>query len=422
MKTATLGRIAALACLTLLSGCVRVTLAWVPLTPKGPEAEPSVLAALGDHPVVSSREDWEARRDDVRDILSREIYGIMPTSWETEIREHTIFDDNAYEGLGTFEEIEVAATPHFEGMDEPVTDTFRMSLTVPTKPGPHPIVIIESFCAPWNALPHRKAYVPDGVEPRESEGLERYIWGRYICRPPIEDILEEGYAVAVLNVGGILPDREEEGLAALRRFVGPDADEQTRWGSIAGWSWLFSTMVDVVSEDERIDASRIIAWGHSRYGKAALHAGAFDDRIAAVIAHQSGTGGASLNRQKIGESVGAITKGYPHWFAPTYATYAGREDELTLDQHHLVALMAPRPVLLGNARRDVWSDPNGAIKAARGAAPVYALYSDEAMSLDRLDQYNPQQSLSFWMRPGTHGVVEEDWPAFLAFLHAHVGD
>jgi len=84
-----------------------------------------------------------------------------------------------------------------------------------------------------------------------------------------------------------------------------------------------------------------------------------------------------------------------------------------------LALIAPRPVLLGNARRDVWSDPNGAFRAAIGADSVYELYGDEGLEQTRLDQWMPEASLAFWIRPGTHGVVKEDWPAFLEFLDAH---
>ena len=178
-------------------------------------------------------------------------------------------------------------------------------------------------------------------------------------------------------------------------------------------------MVDALESDPDIAASDYVTYGHSRYGKSALVAAAFDPRISGVISHQSGTGGASLNRRKKGETVASITKNYPHWFAARYAEYAGREGEMPVDQHHLLALIAPRPVMLGNARRDVWSDPNGAFRAAMGADPVYRLYADAGLEQSRLDEWRPDASLAFWLRPGTHGVVEEDWPAFLEFLDAH---
>lgn len=422
MTTKPLGRFAALAGIVLLSGCVKATIAWAPLTPKGPEAEPSVLAALADQPAINTAEDWEARRPLVRDILSREIYGLMPTAWETVVDEHKIVDEAAYSALGSYEELRVEVTPHFDGMDEPLTDAYLLTLVVPKTPGPHPVIMAQADCGPWNTLPHPDAFRPEGEDVHVVEGLERYIFGRYVCAPPIEDILRAGYAYAEITVRAVIGGSAETSIEQLRSFVGPNADEQTRWGTIAAWSWMYSTTVDVLRADDRFDPNRIAAYGHSRHGKAALHAAGFDDRIAAVVSHQSGTGGASLNRDKAGETIAQITEEFSDWFAPVYATYAGREHELTLDQHHLVALVAPRPVMLGNSRRDVWSDPNGAIKAARGAAPIYSLYSDEVLKLDRLDEFDPNQTVSFWMRPGTHGVVEEDWPAFLSFLDAHLGD
>ena len=249
-------------------------------------------------------------------------------------------------------------------------------------------------------------------------GVMTYVFGRYICTPPFEMILDRGYGVAVLDAS-VIPDQRDEGLSELRRLSAGHEDDGTRWGAIAAWGWLYSRAIDALEGDPRFAQDGFITWGHSRYGKAALVAAAWDDRVAGVIAHQSGTGGASLNRNKKGESVGAITDAYPHWFAENYAAFAGREDDMKVDQHLLLGLIAPRPVLLGNARRDVWSDPNGAFRAAMGADGVYALYGAQGLAQERLDQWRPDAELAFWLRPGTHGVVKEDWPAFLEFLDAH---
>ena len=111
-------------------------------------------------------------------------------------------------------------------------------------------------------------------------------------------------------------------------------------------------------------------------------------------------------------------KSYPHWFAPAYAKYDS-SSPLEVDQHHLLALIAPKPILLGNARRDVWSDPEGAFHVAKGADSVYELYGVEGLSVNKLSEFDPESSLSFWIRGGTHGIVKEDWPAFLNFLDFH---
>ena len=146
---------------------------------------------------------------------------------------------------------------------------------------------------------------------------------------------------------------------------------------------------------------------------------ALSPSIDAVIAHQSGTGGASLLSDETGESIMQVMENYPHWFTPNFATYSDNKDDLPVDSHYLLSLIAPRPVLLGNARRDVWSDPAGAFNAARAASPAWEAEGREGLTASRLDEFLPQDNLAFWMRPGTHGVVEEDWPAFLKFLDSH---
>ena len=154
----------------------------------------------------------------------------------------------------------------------------------------------------------------------------------------------------------------------------------------------------------RVDAGRVTVFGHSRNGKAALLAGARDDRIDLVITHQSGTAGAAPHGDMTGEPVRSMVRRYPHWFAPAFQDWAERpEDALPVNQHQLLALIAPRSVHLGGANRDTWADPEGARAAARAAAPAWRLYGAD-----------PDAHISSHLRGGTHGVREEDWDAFLA--------
>jgi hypothetical protein len=159
----------------------------------------------------------------------------------------------------------------------------------------------------------------------------------------------------------------------------------------------------------------IIAYGHSRYGKTALLAGAYSGSIDAIIAHQSGTAGASLMRDETGESLAQLVKTYPHWLKPSASQYANDSRTLPTDSHALLAKLASKPVFLGNARRDIWSDPEGAFQAAKWAAHN----TSQTFSAIRLNDFKPADDIAIWTRPGTHGVVKEDWPAFLEFLDAH---
>lgn len=409
-----LRRLSVFAAALALSGCVEATIAWTSLKADGPAAAPPLAYA--------SVSDWETNgAPDARRKLQQSVYGAMPEETASRIISKTTLNAAAFGGAGRLEEYRIGASMAFGGVAIEARsdgdDGFIMDVVSPaTGDGPFPVILMETFCPRWSTIPDaRISGAPEKPEKRGGLALETYIFGRYICTPPVEVILNAGYAIATIFPGEFAPDRREEGLAEMRRLTAGYLDDETRLGVIGAWGWAFSRMIDALEQDPRFDKTAMIAFGHSRYAKAALVAAAFDPRIDGVIAHQSGTGGASLNLEKKGESIKGITRDYPHWFARAY-----REDNLDgYDQHMLLALIAPRPILLGNARRDVWSDPNGAFRSALGARPVYELYGVRGLDQARLKPYDPAAEIAFWIRPGTHGVVKEDWPAFLEFLNAH---
>ncbi len=409
-----LRRLSLLAAALALSGCVQATLAWTNLKPDGPVAAPGL-----DY---QSLAEWEAKgAPETRERLQRSEYGMMPERTASRIISRKTLNPEAFGGAGLLEEYRIGASMAYgetevEAKSRDGEDGFIMDVVSPKGDGPFPVILMETFCPRWSTIPDATVTgAPQEEKKRGGLGLETYVFGRYICTPPIEEILKAGYAVATIFPGEFVPDRREEGLVELKRLTAGYADDATRLGAIGAWGWAFSRMIDALEEDPRFDRNAMIVWGHSRYAKAALVAAAFDPRVDGVIAHQSGTGGASLNFQKKGESIKSITGNYPHWFARAYA-----EGNLAgYDQHMLLALIAPRPILLGNARRDVWSDPNGAFRSAIGAEPVYELYGVRGLDQARLKPYDPAAEIAFWIRPGTHGVVKEDWPAFLEFLNAH---
>lgn len=414
----------------LAAGCAELTLAWADLKPRGVVATPPALGPMGTAPEIASLDQWKNGREAMlKTALQKYVYGFLPDGSQTRVIGKKVIEPDDFGGKGVLEEWTLSATATFNGVTvetRPVvmSEGFPLEVVLPKNAkGPAPIVIMETFCPSWDVMEDAKVAKPLDAKSMGGGvlgGVMTYVFGRYICTPPFEEILDHGYGVAVLYPHAV-PDERENGLAELKRLSAGYADDETRWGAIAAWGWLFSRAYDALAADPRVDATRVVTWGHSRYGKSALLAAAFDPRIAGAIAHQSGTGGASLSREKAGESVERITNSYPHWFDRAYASYAGREDDLPVDQHMLLALIAPRPILLGNARRDVWSDPNGAFRSAIGATPVYKLFGGEGMTAERLDEFRPGDDIAFWIRPGTHGVVKEDWPAFLQFLDAHFG-
>ncbi len=406
-----------------LTGCVQLTLAWADLRPHGIEASPGVLEDFEGAGPVDTVEDWESQRAPaLRAAFEAHLYGDFPDASSVDVIYHRILDEAAFGGAGRLEEYKLQAIVEFDGVSHR-TDAFYMDVILPAhSDSPAPVILLETFCPRWDTIPHpavtrpdRAASCTDGV----MSGVFSYVFGRYISTPPLKMILKRGYGVATIFPGEFVPDRQAEGLAALAALGAGEKTPDQRWGAIGAWAWGFSRMVDVLEKDPNIDADALITYGHSRYGKSALVAAAYDARIDGVIAHQSGTGGASLNRKKKGESIGKITESFPHWFAPRYARYAGRAEEMPVDQHQLLALIAPRPIFLGNSRRDVWSDPNGAFRAAMGADPVWELYGSSGLDQEDLKSFKPEADITYWIRPGTHGVTKEDWPAFLEFLDAH---
>jgi hypothetical protein len=190
-----------------------------------------------------------------------------------------------------------------------------------------------------------------------------------------------------------------------------------RVGALAVWARLYSKAYDVLSTDQRFDASRIAIWGHSRHGKAALLAGAFDHRFWAVLAHQSGRFGASPTESEHGEPRAKILEHYRYWFTPDLT----ETSPLSIDQHELIALNAPLPVLLTHGAGDFWSDPSGAWRAAQAADPVYRLLGSRGFAQTSPRSPDFSADLVYAQRPGGHGVTTRDWEMFLSFLDAHRG-
>jgi hypothetical protein len=409
------------AALLLVSGCASLETASLDVHRQA--ARPDILELL---PPTHQMEAWqESETTRLREDFQTHIYGFLPDQSQTRILSRAVVDANAFNGAGSFETIEIKVSAIFA--DHAVdTDVFVIDLVLPNDAAaPVGVVIMQTFCPRTDAVPH-PAVTAGGPGVSCNGGpvswLMRRLFGRVVARPPMEDFLARGFAIASVHSRDVVPDHPRAGLDALNTLAPERAESDARWGAIAAWGWMYSRVVDVLADDPRIDADRLIAFGHSRFGKAALFAAAFDERIDGVISNQSGTGGAALSRDKAGETLAQIVRSYPHWFANALDNYASREHELPVDQHQMLALIAPRPIFLGNARRDIWSDPNGTFRAAIGADPIYELYGVRGLDQANMTDFNPNADIAYWLRPGFHSVEPEDWAAMLAFLTAHFGD
>jgi hypothetical protein len=344
---------------------------------------------------VRTRDDWAGARQTILELFREHVYGRSPGRPE-QLRFDVVEEDpRAMDGAATLKRIAVISEHGGR------THRFELSLFLPNaRREPVPVFLLLNNRPASNVDPTR----------RERSGF----W-------PAEELIARGYGIAaLLNAELAADDKDRFREGAIRLFEGTAAGPRQRnaWAALAAWAWGASRAMDYFETDRRVDAKRVAVVGHSRGGKAALWAGAEDERFAMTIANESGEGGAALSRRVFGETLARITEAFPHWFADRYKDYAGRVDALPVDQHMLLALMAPRALYVASADEDLWSDPRGEFLSHVHASPVYGLWGDPPMRADAmppLDRPLIAGRRAYHVRRGAHNLTPYDWARFADF-------
>ncbi len=383
---------------------------------------PDVLVA-GDGSRIADRDAWEKRRrPELLSLFSSEVYGRTPQKAVPAAYSPIGEDKEVFGGKGLMRQIEMRLG---EGETQRSAQIL-LYLPAGAKDEPAPVFVMLNFWGNHSLGEDADIVLNPGwfrsnqdkqiVGNRATEASR----GVSAARFPIEAILDRGYALATTYYGDFSPDRRDgfgDGVHAL--FDRDDEAEPAgdAWGNIGAWAWGLSRMADHLVGLPEIDPGRIAVLGHSRLGKTALWAGAQDERFALVISNNSGEGGASLAKRNFGETVGRLNETVPRWFCPNYDKYSKNEAALPMDQHALVALMAPRPVYIASATEDLWADPLGEFLAGKLAGPVYALYGKEGLGVT--GQPAPDTpvggAIGYHLRAGKHDLTAYDWQRFMDF-------
>lgn len=390
----------------------------------GPYTLPSLLV-FSDGTSISTRQQWEKqRRPEILDLFSTHVYGRTPATTAAVKREVYDVKQRALDGLATRKLVRITLPDHpqWQGID--------MALYIPNHAkGPVPVFIGLSFMGNHAVTTETDILIstrwmrpsPDlGIVDNRATAASR---GVMVKRWPLHEILNRGYAVATAYYGDIEPDKPDGSgwREGVRVALSPDG-LQTQWkhddwAAIGAWAWGLSRMLDYCETDQQLDAKRAIVIGHSRLGKTALWAGAQDTRSAIVISNDSGEAGAALNRRNYGETNKVLAVIRPYWFCPNYSTYADRVDDLPVDQHMLIALMAPRPAYIASATKDNNADPLGEFLAAVHAEPAYQLYGLRALGTTTYPHADMPvgDQVKYHTRTGKHDITSYDWGQYMDF-------
>jgi hypothetical protein len=347
---------------------------------------------------VSTPGQWEnIRSPEILKLFEDHVYGQVPKDFDDIKFKVTNQDKKAMDGKATLKEVAITVTRNNQSV------TMNLLMFMPNKiKKPVPMFLV---------INHRGIKTMD-VTRQNKDGF----W-------PAEQVIEAGYGISGFDVIDVAPDDKvkfTEGV--LNRLYPEQLEMDNGMRALGAWGWGAARAIDYFEKDKTVDATKIISVGHSRGGKASLWFGAQDERVSITVSNESGNSGAALSRRNFGETVDRITSSFPYWFCSNYRQYAGNEDKLPVDQHMLIALIAPRAVYVASAAEDLWADPKGQYLALKEAQPAFELYGIKTNLPAEMPDVNEQiirPHMGFHNREGKHNMTPYDWQQFIRFADTY---
>ncbi|WP_010283700.1 alpha/beta hydrolase family protein [Bacillus timonensis] len=382
--------------------------------------------------LILQNEKWdEERRKSILQAFEEEVYGCSPkdgfsVSWN-------IVKEEPFKNIGTKRVVEIyidapkgrhsfllyVFIPKTASQHNPVPVMLSISIT-PRFPQPSGMVNGKELDELLKVVGDRVETLPTPSELPKPEpyDLENNTNDE---KWPVEVLLSKGYATAAFYAEDIGPDNETKYQEGIISYFEDNKEAPNSWGTIAAWAFGASRAIDYLTTDSLLDKSKISVIGHSRGGKTALWCAANDPRVYCCYANNSGCTGAALSRGKKGEDVFCINTIFPYWFCENYKKYNNREDTLPVDQHMLLASIAPRLLYLASASEDLWADPESEFYSAVLASEVYEYYG--LRGLEKKSPLKPGQKthkgrIGYHVRKGRHELTLHDWELFCEFLES----
>ncbi|WP_298712836.1 S9 family peptidase [Chitinophaga sp.] len=357
---------------------------------------PHPLVTVNLRPVKNVKM-WEGtRRMEILRLFENNVYGQMPKDFDSIRFEPVREDGGAMGGRAVLKETRI--------------HVFR---------GGQSVAIGLTMFVPKNAAAPAPVFLLINNRPKKNTDPDRKEKSAFW---PAELVIDSGYAVAAFHVSDLAPDDKAKYTEGVLRMYPEHLSMGNGMKAIGSWAWGASRVMDYFEKEPLVDAKKVVLVGHSRGGKTSLWASAQDERFAICVTNCSGNTGAALARRQFGERISRINSVFPHWFSNNYKNYNDKENDLPVDQHMLIALIAPRPVYATNATKDLWADPTGTFLALKNAEMVYALYKEKSTlpaTPPAPDVTLTNGILGYHNRTGEHDMTEFDWQQFIRFANHH---